>query len=119
MFQLRSNRGWFFGDKPRSRFINCFRWRKVVFVSSLEIPMNATLPETLPELWQQTRLTELGKGWYKLSGIPPKSLGSTIAKLFELEAKRISIPDPSTVQFSVSANSELVRRLKAKFPTTE
>jgi hypothetical protein len=73
---------------------------------------------TLSSQWQQTQLVELGGGWYQLCHIPSKSLGSTIARLFALNAKRISVPDPCTVKFSAGSSSELVQRLKEKFPVS-
>jgi hypothetical protein len=73
---------------------------------------------TLPVQWQQTQLIELGGGWWQLTNIPTKELGFVVARLIELKAKRISVPTPTTLQFSVGTASELVKRLKAKFPTT-
>jgi hypothetical protein len=71
---------------------------------------------TLSTQWQETQLAELGGGWYQLCNVPPKALGNTIARLFALKAKRISVPDPCTLKFSAGPSSELVQRLKEKFP---
>jgi hypothetical protein len=70
---------------------------------------------TLPVQWQQTQLFELGGGWWQLTQIPTKELGFVVARLIELKAKRISVPNLSTLQFSSAA---LIQRLQAKFPTT-